>query len=150
MITPSKSRAQPVDDLPDARNLLVARVGAQRGVGGEKDALLQTDRRALAEARERCDQQALLAERRPVALGVLDQLVGLGDPHRTAAALEPVVEQDAGDLTALAGAGAVAEKPAAPEADGVLGVLGRGARRDRRSRRPSMIPARMPACASPA
>ena len=27
--------AQPFDDLPDARNLLVARVGAQRGVGGK-------------------------------------------------------------------------------------------------------------------
>ena len=27
--------AQPIDDLLDARNLLVARVGAQRGVGGE-------------------------------------------------------------------------------------------------------------------
>ena len=25
--------AQPFDDLPDARNLLVARVGAQRGIG---------------------------------------------------------------------------------------------------------------------
>ena len=43
-----------------------------------------------------------------------------------AAALQPVVEQDAGDLAALAGAGAVAEKPAAAEADGVFGVVGRG------------------------
>ena len=37
---------QPFDDLLDPRNLLVARVGAQRGVGGEEDALLQPDRRA--------------------------------------------------------------------------------------------------------
>src|SRR5205807_7691832 len=36
--------AQPLDDLPDTRNLLVARVGAQRGVGREQDALLQTNR----------------------------------------------------------------------------------------------------------
>ena len=102
MITPSKSGAQPFDDLLDARNLLVALVGAQRGVGRKKDAFRQPDRRALAEARQRRDQQPLHAERRPVALGVLDQLVGLADPDRAAAALEPVVEQDAGDLTALA------------------------------------------------
>ena len=57
-------------------------VGAQRGVGGEQDAFRQPDRRALAEARQRRDQQPLHAERRPVALGVLDQLVGLGDPDR--------------------------------------------------------------------
>ena len=53
-------RAQPIDDLPDARDLLLARIGAQRGVGGEKDALLQPDRRALAEARQRRDQQPFL------------------------------------------------------------------------------------------
>ena len=68
----------------------------------------------------------LLPERRPIALGVLDQLVGFRHPDRAAAALQPVVEQDAGDLAALAGAGAVAEKPAAAEADGVFGVVGRG------------------------
>ena len=43
--------AQPVDDLLDARSLLLARVGAQRGVGGEQDAFVEADRRALAEAR---------------------------------------------------------------------------------------------------
>ena len=53
-------------------------------------------------------------------------LSDLRDPDRAAAALQPVVEQDAGDLAALAGAGAVAEKPAAAEADGVLGVVARG------------------------
>ena len=79
----------------------------------------------MPEARERRDQQPLLAERGPVALGVLDQLVGFGDPDRAPAALQPVVEQDPGDLAALAGAGAVAEKPASAEADGRLGVVGR-------------------------
>ena len=71
-------------------------------------------------------EKPFLAERRPVALGVLDQLVGLRDPDRATAALQPVVEQDAGDLAALAGAGAVAEKPAAAEADGVLRIVRRG------------------------
>ena len=75
---------------------------------------------------ERRDEQALLAERGPVALRILDQLVGLADPDGAAAALEPVVEHDAGDLAALAGAGAVAQEPAAAEADGVLGIVGRG------------------------
>ena len=118
--------AQPVDDLLHARGLRLARLRPQRGVGGEEDALGEPDRRALLEAGERRDEKPFLAERRPVALRVLDQLVGLRDPDRAAAALEPIVEDDAGDLAALAGAGAVAEKPAAAEADGVLGVVGRG------------------------
>ena len=88
--------------------------------------MLQTDRRALAEARQRRHQKPLLAERRPIALGVLDQLVGFRHPDRAAAALQPVVEQDACNLAALAGAGAIAEKPAAAEADGVFSVVGRG------------------------
>ena len=118
--------AQPFDDLPDARNLLLARVGAQRGIGGEQDAFRQPDRRALAEAREWCHQQALHAKRRPVALCILDQLVGLRHPDGAAAALQPVVEQDARDLAALAGAGAIAQEPATAKADGVLGVVVRG------------------------
>ncbi len=43
-----------------------------------------------------------------------------------AAALQPVVEKDAGDLAALAGASTVAEHPATPEAHGVVGIVGRG------------------------
>ncbi len=88
--------------------------------------MLQTDRRPLTEARQRRHQQPLLPERGPIALGVLDQLVGFRHPDRAAAALQPVVEQDAGDLAALTGAGAVAEKPAAAEADGVFSIVGRG------------------------
>ena len=88
--------------------------------------MLEPDRRALAEAGERRDEQSLHAERGPVALRVLDQLVGLADPDGAAPALEPVVEQDAGDLAALAGAGAVAEKPSASKADGVLCIVTRG------------------------
>ena len=88
--------------------------------------MLQRDRRALPEPRQWRDQEPLLSERRPVALRVLDQLVGFGDPDRAAAALEPVVEQDAGDLAALAGAGAIAEEPAAAETDRGLGVIRRG------------------------
>ena len=119
--------AQPFHDLFDPRYFFVARVGAQRGVGGEKDALLQTDRRALSEARQRRHQQPFHAERRPVALGVLDQLVGLADPDRAATALQPVIEQDAGDLTALARAGAVAQKPATPELHGIVRIVPRRA-----------------------
>ncbi len=122
-----KIGAQPFDDLFDPRNLLVARVGAQRGVGGEKDALLQPDRRPLPEPRERRHQKPFDAERRPVALGVLDQLVGLADPHRAAAALQPIVKQDAGDLTALARAGAISQKPAAPELYGIVSIVARRA-----------------------
>src|SRR6202035_6133781 len=102
------------------------RLGAQGRVGGEEDALVERDRGALAEARKRHDVGAIAADRRPVALGVYDQLVGLRDPQRALAALEPVVEDDAGGLAALAGTGAVTEKPAAPEADRVRGIDGRG------------------------
>src|SRR5579864_2866496 len=84
-------------------------------------------RRALAEAGERRDEQSFHAERGPVALSVLDQLIGLADPDSAAPALEPVVEQDARDLAALAGSGAVAEKPSASKADGVLCIVTRGA-----------------------
>ena len=55
------------------------------------------------------------AYRRPVAAGVLQQLVGGGQPQRPAAAAQPVVEDDGGDLAALAAAGAVAQHPAAPQ-----------------------------------
>src|SRR5258708_40087870 len=64
--------AQPFYDLFDPRYFLVTCVGAQRGVGGEKDALLQTDRCALPEARERRHQQPFRTKRRPVALRVLN------------------------------------------------------------------------------
>ena len=84
--------------------------------------MLEPDRRSLAEPRERCDEEAFLSECRPVALRVLDELVGFADPDRAASPLQPVVENDARHLAALAGAGAVAEHPAAAEADGILGI----------------------------
>ena len=117
--------AEPGEDLVEARGLALALGRAQRGVGHEQDALFEPDRRALAEARQRLDQEALLAQRRPVAARVLDQL-GLGDPQRLAPALEPVVEDDAGHLATLAAAGAVAEEPAAAEPHRVGGIVGRG------------------------
>ncbi len=67
-----------------------------------------------------------IAERRPVALGVLDQLVGLRDPHRASAALQPVVEKDAGDLAALPAPVPSPSIQPRPEANGVLGTIGRG------------------------
>jgi hypothetical protein len=53
--------------------------------------------------------------------------VSLRDPHRAAAALQPVVEQDTGDLTALARAGAVSQKPATSELYGIIRILARRA-----------------------
>ncbi len=109
---------QPVDDLLDPRALAPALLGAQRGVGGEQDGVAELDGGVLAVARERDDVALGAAEGGPVADGVLDQLVGLGDPERPAPALEPDVEDDAGDLAALACPGAVAQEPAPPEAHG--------------------------------
>ena len=73
--------AEPVDDLLHAAGLLAPRLGAQGRVGGEEDAFVERDRRALAEARQRHDVGAVAADRGPVALGILDQFVGFGDPR---------------------------------------------------------------------
>jgi hypothetical protein len=88
--------------------------------------LAKPDGCALTEAGERRHEEPLHPQRGPVALRVLDQLVGLADPDGAPPALQPVVEQDASDLAALAGAGAVPEKPTAAKADGVLRVVPRG------------------------
>lgn len=80
----------------------------------------------MREARERRDQQTLHAQRRPVALRVLEQLVGLRDPDRLAPALQPIVENDAGGLATLAGAGAVPEHEASTETDRVRRVVAGG------------------------
>jgi hypothetical protein len=117
--------SEPGEDLVEARSLALALGRAQRGVGDEQDALVEPDRCPLAEARQRLDEKALLAQCRPVAACILDQRLGLGDPQGTTPALEPVVEDDACDLAALAAAGAVAEEPAAPEAHCILGIVGR-------------------------
>ena len=115
--------AEPVDDLLNPRALVAARFRAKRRIGREENALLETDRRSRPKAGERRHQEPLLAEGGPIALGVLDQLVGFADPNGAPATLQPVVENDPGDLTALAGASAVAEKPAAAKADGIFGRL---------------------------
>ena len=72
----------------------------------------------LAEAAEGDEVVGLAAYGDPVAARVLDELVGLGEPEGAAAALQPAVEDDGGDLAALAAAGAVAEHPALPELHG--------------------------------
>ncbi len=116
-------RSHPIDDLLDPRSSSLACIGSQRGVGGEEDALFQADRRALPEAGERRDEKTLLSERRPVTLRVLDQLVRLTDPDCTASALQPVVEDDAGDLAALPGPSTVAQHPAAAETLGIVRIV---------------------------
>ena len=99
----------------------------QGGVSRKEDAFVERDRRALAEPRQWYEVGAVAADRGPVALGVLDQFIGFGDPDRPAASFEPVVENDRGDLAALAGASAVAEKPATAEPHGTFGAF-RGGR----------------------
>jgi hypothetical protein len=61
--SPRRNPPQPVDDLVDAGFLGPAFFRAQRGIGGEEDALGERDVAALREARQRRDQQPLLAER---------------------------------------------------------------------------------------
>ena len=109
---------EPVDDLVEPRPVAVAGGRAQGGVGGEEDPLALGYRILLAEAAEGDEVVGLAAYGDPVAARVLDELVGLGEPEGAAAALQPAVEDDGGDLAALAAAGAVAEHPALPELHG--------------------------------
>ena len=86
---------------------------AQRGVGGKEDALVERDLHPLPEIAERDDIALQPAQSRPVAPCVLQQLVGLGEPEGLIPAAQPVVEDDGGDLPALAAAGAIAQHPRA-------------------------------------
>ena len=117
-----KAASKPVDDLLHAARLVALGLRAQGRVGGKEDSFVERDRRTLAEARQGHDVGAVAADRGPIAFGVLDQFVGFGNPDRAFAALKPIVENDGGDLAALAGAGAVAEKPAAPKTHGIRGI----------------------------
>ena len=132
--------AEPVDDLTDPRALIAARFRTQRRIGREENALVETDRRSRSKAGLWGHQEPFLAQRRPIALGVLDQLVGLADPNRATTAFEPIVEQYPRDLAALARPRAVAQKPAASKADGVRGIIRRRRRGCRRFRRRSTRP----------
>ena len=116
---------KPIDDLLNPARLALALLRADGRVGGEEDPLLEPDWRALPESRERRDQKPLLAERRPVALGILEQFIRLRHPDGAATATQPIVEQHAGDLAALARAGAIAKEPTAAEAHRILGVVRR-------------------------
>ena len=106
---------EPVDDLFEARGFSLAGGRAQGCIGGKQDPCLLWNVGPLAELAQWDDVALAAADRGPVAAGVLEQLVGGGQPQRPAAAAQPVVEDDGGDLAALAAAGAVAQHPAAPE-----------------------------------
>src|SRR4026209_1799975 len=56
---------QPRQHLVEAGGLALALGRAQRGVGDEQDALVEADRRSLTEARQRLDEEALLAQGGP-------------------------------------------------------------------------------------
>ena len=108
---------EPGHDLVEPRRLSLPGWGAQRGIGGEQDALGVGDAGPLAHLAEGDDVFGAPADGAPVAARVLQQLVGLREPERALPSPEPLVENDGGDLPALAAAGAVAQHPAAPEAD---------------------------------
>src|SRR3546814_12433859 len=60
------------------------------------------------------DGERETADRGPVATCILQQRLGLGYPHVLAAPAQPLVEDDGGNLTALAGTGAVAKEESGP------------------------------------
>lgn len=63
---------QPGEDLVEARGHAVAAAASERGVGGEENAIVERDGGTLLVALQRRDQQLLHAQRRPVALRVLE------------------------------------------------------------------------------
>ena len=103
---------EPGDDLVEPRGLALPGRRAQRRVGRKEDPLVHGDLGPLAELAQGDDVVVAASERDPVAARVLDELVGLREPKRPPPAAQPVVEDDGGDLAALARAGAVAEHPA--------------------------------------
>ena len=107
---------EPVDDLVEARLLPLPGRRAQRGIGGKEDALRLGNVGPLADLGQRDHILLAPADGGPVAARVLEQLVGLAEPERPLPSPEQLVEDDGGDLPALAAAGAVAQHPAAPEA----------------------------------
>src|SRR3546814_19080974 len=90
--------AEPFDDLLDPARLAVAALRAKRRIGGEQDAFGEPDRRALAEARERRDEEPFLPECGPIALRIFEQTIGHREPDGPPAPLEPVVEDNPRDL----------------------------------------------------
>ena len=117
--------AQPIENLLKAGSLAFAFRRTKRGVSRKENPLGEADRRALPVARLGHDQKFLLAQSRPVALRVLDELVGLRNPDGFASATQPVVENDAGGLAPFTRAGAVAEEEPFAELHGVRIVLAR-------------------------
>ena len=107
---------EPGDDLVEARLLPLPGRRAQRGIGGEEDALRLGDVGPLADLGQRDYFLLAPADGGPVPARVLEQLVGLAEPERPLPSPQQLVEDDGGDLPALAAAGAVAQHPAAPEA----------------------------------
>ena len=107
--------AQPRDDLVDTLDaglaVLVFLGVGQRRIGGKQYALFRAD---LAFDFP-LQQQTIFAEAHPfgIALRVGEQWGILADPDRFLAPAIPVVQDDPGDLGALADAGAIADKEAA-------------------------------------
>ena len=112
-----QAAGQPLDDLFQPRLRALAGGGPKRRVGGEQDALPMGNRIGGADLAQRDDVALGSAERGPVPAGVLEKLVGGGQPQRAAGAPQPLVQDDGGNLPTLAAAGAVAEHPAPAEPD---------------------------------
>ena len=108
---------EPSHDLVEARRLALPGRRAQRGIGGEEDSLRMGDVGPLAHLAEGDDVVFVSADGAPVAPRVLKQLVDCESQRGALSAPQPLVEDDGGHLPALAAAGAVAQHPAAPEAD---------------------------------
>jgi hypothetical protein len=110
LLQPGLTRAAaPIHPLVRGLALLPA---AERTVGGEEDAPLARDGRAGLGVPLEEQQVRIAADPGEVPSGVLDQPAVEGDPDGLVAALGKVVEDDPGDLAALADPGAIADEEA--------------------------------------
>jgi hypothetical protein len=103
-------RSAPVDDLLQSR--APATGAAQCRVGGKQDALFELDLPIGFEAGDRLDVRGDPAQGLPVSEGITLQRRVFAQPYVAPVSTKPLVHEQAGELTPLAGSCAITEEEA--------------------------------------
>src|SRR5690606_32333 len=104
--------ARPGEDLVEAGRIVSART--QGRVSHEENALSHGDGAAEFPGSQRLDVDRQTTKRSPVAPGIFQQRFILRNPDMAAFPAHPAIENDAGNLSALAGARSIPKEIALP------------------------------------